>query len=142
MTDTPQTATGGCLCGAIRFEAAGEPLWIAHCHCHSCRRNTGAPVTTFVGFPADGFTYAAGRPKVFNSSPDVRRSFCADCGTPLTYEADRAAGEVHVYISTLDNPDAFPPQFHVFTAEGIQWLHLDDNLPRYRATSRDGDAPT
>ena len=110
MTDTPQTATGGCLCGAIRFEAAGEPLWIAHCHCHSCRRNTGAPVTTFVGFPADGFTYAA--------------------------------GEVHVYISTLDNPDAFPPQFHVFTAEGIQWLHLDDNLPRYRATSRDGDAPT
>ncbi len=137
MSKTNDVQHGRCLCGAIEFEAAGAPLWIAHCHCRSCRRNTGSAVATFLGLPEASFRYVTGAPRVFASSPGVRRSFCENCGTPLTYAANRFPGEVHVHVSTFDNPDAYPPQLHVYVAESISWLHLDDELPRYRTTSRD-----
>lgn len=133
------------MCGAITFEAQGAPNWSGHCHCHSCRRNTGAAFATFVGWPVEAFSYVQGTPRVFNSSPGVKRSFCSDCGTPLTYESDRFPGEVHAYISTHDDPDAFLPEFHVFVSDAISWLHVEDGLPRYAATTGDGppvgDAP-
>ena len=130
--------SGGCLCGNIRFEAHGRRLWVAHCHCNSCRRSTGAPITTFVGFNKNQVTYTKGERKFYESSPGVRRGFCADCGTPLTYEADRVPEEVHLYISTLDDPGAYQPQLHVFYAERIPWLELYDDLPRHSGFSSDG----
>ena len=135
MSDDGARHSGRCFCGAVRFTAKGQPLWVAHCHCHSCRRSTGAPVTTFVGFPSDAFAYDQGAPAVFESSPGVRRKFCARCGTPLSYEADGAPGEIHLYISTLDEPEAFPPGLHVFYEESIGWLQLDDDIPYYAKTS-------
>jgi hypothetical protein len=57
------------------------------------------------------------------------------CGTPLSYRADRFPGEVHLYLSTLDEPDRFEPQFHVFSAEKIAWFDTDDSLPRHAATT-------
>ena len=127
--------TGHCLCGAITFEARGEPLWVAHCHCHSCRRSTGAPVTTFVGYSKSQFSTTSGRRKTYNSSPGVRRSFCPDCGTPLCYEADWCPDEIHLYISTLDAPERFVPMLHVHVADQIPWLKLHDNLPRHTGFS-------
>ena len=129
---------GGCLCGAIRYRFEGEPLWVAHCHCTSCRRNTGAAFATFVGVRASGFTYLLGAPQRFESSPGVFRSFCGRCGTPLTYEAEKYPGEVHLNIGSLDEPDPFRPQAHVHVAQQIGWLELADSLPRYAQTSREG----
>ena len=136
MSNSDNTEPGRCLCGTVRFEAAGAPLWVAHCHCPSCRRTTGAAVATFVGVAREQFNYSAGAPRIFNSSPGVRRSFCGDCGTPLTYEADNHPGEVQVHISTFDGPEAVPPQLHVYFADAIPWLHLDDHLPRHDALSQ------
>ncbi len=137
MTKTSENHSGRCLCGAVRFEAAGAPLWIGHCHCQSCRRHTGSAVATFVGFATDRFTYLEGTPKTYASSPGVTRSFCGDCGTPLTYEAERFPNKVEVYVSTFDRPQDFPPEFHVHVGEQLPWLHLDDGLPRYLASSTD-----
>ena len=131
-----KTHTGGCLCGAIKFEGKGDPLWISHCHCNSCRRSTGAPVTTFVGLEKAQFKWLSGTPKTFSSSPGVSRSFCADCGTPLCYEADRCPDEMHMYISVMDRPDDYVPTHHVFIGEKISWLELDDGLERYKGMSR------
>ncbi len=130
---------GGCLCGALRFEARGRPLWVAHCHCQSCRRNTGSAFATFVGFANEGFAYVAGAPKTYASSPGVTRGFCGACGTPLTYQAERYPGEVHVYVCTLDRPQDFVPRAHVHTGEQLPWLRLDDGLPRYLTTAREGE---
>lgn len=137
MTESDDKHAGRCLCGAIAFEVTGAPLWVAHCHCESCRRNTGSAFATFVGVPQARLRYLKGTPRVFVSSPGVRRSFCEKCGTPLTYAADRFPGEIHIYVSTFDKPNTFPPELHVHAAESIDWLHLDDGLPRYRTTSRD-----
>ena len=135
MTDS--ISEGRCLCGAVRFEVDGEPLWVGHCHCESCRRNTGSAVATFVGFKPSQVSYASGEPRLFESSPGVRRRFCADCGTPLSYEADKFPGEIHLYLCTLDDPGRFVAQFHVFYAERVRWFEVSDDLPRHLRTSSD-----
>ena len=131
------TASGRCLCGNLQFEVHGRRLWVAHCHCDSCRRNTGSAVATFVGYRKEQLTYTRGERRFYESSPGVQRGFCADCGTPMTYEADRCPDEVHLYISTLDNPGDFKPQLHVFIAERIPWMEVHDDLPRYEGFSTD-----
>ncbi|MHA1599438.1 MAG: GFA family protein [Alphaproteobacteria bacterium] len=134
MTKADSTHPGGCLCGAIRYVATGEPLWVAHCHCQSCRRSTGAPFATFVGFAPDQVAFSASAPATYASSPGVRRSFCGDCGTPIAFEADRYPGEIHLYVCTMDAPAEFTPQAHVHVREQLPWLHLDGGLPRFRAS--------
>jgi hypothetical protein len=59
-----QVYAGGCLCGAVRFEARGEPTGSSHCHCEMCRRASGAPVVTFIGFAKDDVTWKKGAPKI------------------------------------------------------------------------------
>ena len=135
------THTGRCLCGAVRYRTQGKPLWVAHCHCASCRRNTGSPVATFVGYRVGQMTYTAGQPALYESTPGVERGFCARCGTPLTYGGTRAPGEIHVYVGTLDDPESFPPTVHVHVGERLPWFDTTDTAPRYRTTGRAGEPP-
>jgi hypothetical protein len=118
---------GRCLCGAVRYVAAGPPLWVAHCHCESCRRATGAPLTTYAGFAADRFAWTAATPATFASSPGVLRTFCGRCGTSLTYQGERWPGEMHVLAATLDRPEAVTPQHEAFAEERLAWLRLEPN---------------
>jgi hypothetical protein len=115
---------GRCLCGAVAYRAEGAPKWIANCHCDSCRRATGAPLTTYAGFAAERFALVAGEPVRFHSSPGVTRTFCGQCGSPLTYEGARWPGEVHVLIGTMDRPEDFPPAGDAFAEEKLPWLPL------------------
>ena len=127
---------GGCLCGEVHYRIDAPPLWTAYCHCETCRRSTGAPVTMFVGARSESVRFTAGERATYASSPDVRRGFCARCGTPLTYESERCPGETHFYVSTFDEPGALPPAFHVFYEERLEWLDISDSLPRHATTSR------
>ena len=79
---------GGCLCGAVRFVATGEPIGVAWCHCQSCRKHSGAPVSVFVAFRRDAYTVTEGKIMKFNSSPGRLRGFCARCGSTLTCEGE------------------------------------------------------
>jgi hypothetical protein len=131
------TATHGhCLCEKIRMRIEGDPIWIGHCHCASCRRNTGSAVATFVAFRPAQVTYTRANRAFFNSSPGVRRGFCKDCGTPLTYEADKFPNETKLYLCTLDDADKFTPTFHVFYAEQVTWFDTADELVRYPRTTK------
>ncbi|MCP5368543.1 MAG: GFA family protein [Hyphomicrobiales bacterium] len=134
MTDDARR--GRCLCGAVTYECTGPDNWRAHCHCESCRRNTSSPVTTFFGVPRENFRFTGAAPAVYESSPGVRRLFCARCGTPMAYEADRVADEIHLYAASLENPEDFEPEFHVHVAEKLPWIDLADDLPRYPHDSR------
>lgn len=128
--------TGGCHCGSVRYEAKGAPVYIPYCHCCSCRKSTGAPVVAFVMFEAAQIKFVRGVRKIYASSPGVGRGFCADCGTPLTYEAEwGGTSVVEVYISTLDKPDLFAPDRHVFFSDRLGWFDVCDELPRYNGSS-------
>ena len=100
-----EITTGKCLCESIKFKIHGNPLWVSNCHCQGCRRNTGSVVATFVGLRKEQLSYITGSRKFYESSPDVHHGFCADCRTPLTYEASWCEDEMHLYISTFDNPE-------------------------------------
>lgn len=136
MGHNPRKAHGGCHCGAIRYEATGEPLYVPYCHCASCRGTTGAPVVMFVMFGASAVQFTSGERKVYNSSPGVRRTFCQECGTPLSYEGNWGGKAIiEVYVSTLDDPAAFVPDRHVMYGERIPWFDVADQLPRYNGSS-------
>tara|TARA_B100000315_G_C14332716_1_gene476000 strand:+ start:291 stop:695 length:405 start_codon:yes stop_codon:yes gene_type:complete len=122
---------GRCLCGAVRFTATGQPLSVVHCHCQSCRGQTSAPVATFAIYPRQRFAITEGTAKAYASSPGVKRSFCAACGAPLTYESEKRAEQVDVLIGAFDEPGAFTPEEHVYYAEKVSWLEIADHLPRH-----------
>lgn len=128
---------GRCLCGAVTFEYRGEENWRAHCHCESCRRQTSSPFTTFMGVPDGTWRFTGEDPKVYVSSPGVRRLFCGTCGAPVAYDADRFPDEIHFYAASLDDPAAFEPECHVHAGEKLSWIHLDDGLPRHSRGSAD-----
>jgi hypothetical protein len=125
--------TGGCMCGAVRYEITGDSFGVGHCHCHSCRKHNGAAVVTLAGFKVDQIRFSGDKRKIYESSPGVGRAFCGKCGTPLTWEAD--GGDlgpiIEIHISTFDNPDILVPTSHAFYGERIPWLDIADNLPRY-----------
>ncbi|MEM1352993.1 MAG: GFA family protein, partial [Pseudomonadota bacterium] len=99
MTKYPDNASGRCLCGAVRYEITAAPLSVIFCHCESCRRHTGAPIVALAGYKADQVTYTKHTPRYFSSSEGVRRAFCGDCGTPLTWEGD--GGDIGPMIEIL-----------------------------------------
>ena len=115
---------GGCLCQAVRFRATGAPKWTAYCHCHSCRKHTGAPVSAYAGFRSEQVAFTSGEPTYHASSSGVRRGFCATCGATLTFEGERWPGELHVHVGALDDPESFAPTVEAFSDERVSWLDL------------------
>ena len=129
------TAKGRCLCGNVCFQVLAAPIWVGYCHCESCRRSTAAPVVAFVGVQSTDVSFTEGKRTFYESSPGVRRGFCCECGTPLTYEADRFPDYIQLHISTFDDPNRFSPTEHVHYSERISWFVPDDNLPRHTGSA-------
>ncbi|RED18507.1 GFA family protein [Pontivivens insulae] len=126
--------TGRCLCGKTTWRFEGEPTWQCYCHCDDCRRNCAAPVVGWLGVPLRSFQWTGTTPRIFNSSPGVRRHFCGECGSPIGFEADHYAGGMHLYAGSRDAPETFAPQFHVNWPERLPSLTLFDDLPKYQRT--------
>ena len=127
--------TGGCLCGAIRYEVRGDPIYIGHCHCSRCRKSSGAAFLTAALFPKDSIQWTTQVPKLYPSSAGVDRGFCPDCGSSLTFQSP---GRLLLLIGSLDRPEEIdmsdPRRFeanHVFFSEKLPWFHIEDNLPRF-----------
>lgn len=123
--------TGGCFCGAIRYETADVPFHQTNCHCSICRRTTGAPFVTWFSVPKAGFRFVQGTPTRFRSSTKATRGFCGHCGTQLTFEFDDAPDEIDVTTCSLDDPERWPPVDHTYTGSQLAWIKLADGLPEY-----------
>lgn len=126
-----KTITGQCLCGRIRYRTTAAPNWVAYCHCRSCRRATGSVVAAYAGYPRSALVFEGDQPAIFESSPEVRRSFCSHCGTPLTYASTRWPEEVHLLLGSADSVDELKPSGHVYTSHRIAWFDTADDLPRF-----------
>ena len=127
--------TGHCYCGGVQFEAIGTPIWVSHCHCESCRRHCASVMATFVGYSPEQITFSGILPANFASEDGVKRSFCGQCGSPISYESDRWKDQVHLYLGIFDEPEKIQPEDHVFCEGKIAWLNIDDGLPRHRGYS-------
>ena len=131
---------GGCLCGRLRYRASG-PIDAGYCHCRMCQRASGAPAQAWVSFPTANFAYSAGEPATYSSSPTGRRQFCPSCGTPIAFCDTRTPQRIDVNLTSLDEPDAIQPEYHIWTASQISWFHIADDLPRYVDGGPDSSLP-
>lgn len=128
------TLEGGCLCGAVRYRVKGAALASGTCHCRSCRKAASAPDLPFATYATAAFEFTQGQAADFRSSAEVTRSFCGRCGSPLTYRHDRKPDKLDIMTCSLDNPDAEPPTFHVWTSHKPAWAVLSDGLPSFETT--------
>ncbi|MEZ5457950.1 MAG: GFA family protein [Steroidobacteraceae bacterium] len=124
--------TGGCHCGAVRYEIHGEPLTHALCHCSDCRRHAGAPMVGWTMYPDAAVKVTKGSPRTYQSSQHGRRQFCGDCGTGLFYRnAEMLPGLIDVQSATYDTPEAVPAQAHIQVADRITWMRNAHELPEF-----------
>ena len=134
MTDKTMPITGGCQCGAVRYESTEPPNWVGYCHCRKCQMAYGAVSGVFAAFRRESFRYTSGEPKFYQSSAWGYRGFCENCGTPLImlYELDDP--EPGVLIGTLDHPEEWAPNSGHFGIESqVPWDVIHDDLPQRRA---------
>lgn len=121
---------GGCHCGAIRFHVEGEPSWIGTCYCVDCRKSSGTPAMTFAEFEKNSYIILKGNPKKYESSKKVIRSFCNDCGAPLSYINSDYADKVELPVGAFDNPEPLKPREHIWISSKPSWLTIVDDLPQ------------
>jgi hypothetical protein len=123
---------GQCHCGAIRYRVEGQPVYHALCHCGDCRRHSGAPMVGWALFRNENFTLLRGEPKIYSSSENGRRHFCAECGSSLFYSNQQIFPNMtDIQSATLDDPAALPAQIHVQVAERIGWMKDVQDLPQF-----------
>lgn len=118
---------GGCMCGAIRFVAEGEPLRVGLCHCTACRRNTGTHFAVFAIWGADQ-VHVEGQTAFFRSSDKGERHFCGRCGAPLFYAEP---GERAIHVGAFDDPDHFRPTYELWAKRRVGWLPIMAGVERY-----------
>jgi hypothetical protein len=127
--------TGGCLCGRIRYEAAGEPVFSLFCHCRDCQRQSGSAYNAAMRVPAAGFRVTRGAPKFYVKTADsgntVSRAFCPECGSPLFLQVSARPDLVGIRVGTLDDPSIFRPEADIFVNSAQPWDHMDPALPKY-----------
>jgi hypothetical protein len=129
-----QLLEGGCLCGAVRYRVSGVVLASGTCHCRTCRKAASAPELPFATVASASFAITKGRPIEFRSSAAVTRSFCGQCGSPLTYRQDAEPDRLDVMTCSLDDPDAVPPTHHIWASQKHRWTVIGDGLPVFATT--------
>jgi hypothetical protein len=120
--------TGGCQCGAVRYEWLEKPDHASVCYCRMCQKASGQPLMGFTGGRREHLRWTRGTPSAFKSSNMAERGFCRDCGTPLTY-AFEGTERISVTINSLDDPEAIPPTRQYGMEAKVSWIDGIHTLP-------------
>jgi hypothetical protein len=123
---------GGCLCGAVRFKAKGEPVNVRICHCRNCQKAMGSPFFARALFDQQALT-VEGETGRYASSELLDRVFCRNCGTRL-FSWRKVGTMAGVALAAFDDRNAFAPTAHMWVSEKIDWVRIDDGLPQHPET--------
>ncbi len=126
--------TGGCYCGAIRYDSTGAPVMKSQCHCRECQYISGGGPNYFMILPQEGFSYTAGTPNSF-TRPDldapVTREFCPNCGTHILTRRP-GLDMVILKVGTLDNlSDYGGPDSAIHTLDMQPFHVISEGLPSF-----------
>ena len=129
------SAYGNCLCGSITFRAQLPSRWVAHCHCTMCQKAGGSAFVTWVGMEESKVAIHDPKKQLnwFSSSSEAKRGFCNTCGTPLFFKSIRWMDEIHITLANFQTPIDKSPQVHAFWDTHVNWVALNDDLPRKTA---------
>ncbi|HEX7341066.1 MAG TPA: GFA family protein [Rhodanobacteraceae bacterium] len=125
--------SGSCLCGSITYTLDGEPGTLTFCHCTRCQKANG---TAFLAAAEiDRATFHLDDPsnylKAFESSPNVFRHFCGNCGSPLFSRRPGPPEILRLRVGTLDTTLTKPLDAQIYYANKAPWYHPDDTSPRF-----------
>lgn len=124
--------SGSCLCGALRFTAPLATLWVAHCHCTLCQKNSGAAFVTWAGFNEYDVQIDDSNKtlKWYSATENAYRGFCNACGSTIFFKSARWPSELHITAVNIHEKLDRTPQMHVNWATHQVWIHLADDLPK------------
>ncbi len=125
---------GGCLCGSVRFELTGS-VRVHYCHCDMCRRATGSAFAVLVWTKTEAIAWT-GKPKTRRSSPIATRSFCPECGTPITLGYDARPNEIALHVGVFDDPSMLIPQYNYGSGQRLDWVTCGIALPHHFTEER------
>lgn len=128
---------GGCLCGAVRYEATVSKSENWYCHCRMCQKATGSVVSTSAIVKKAELRILKGRAKFYQSSTAIERGFCERCGSPMFF---RPITEdwISILSGTLDDPEVAPPEGHYGIESWISWLKIVDDLKQLPTEEDEG----
>ncbi|RAK63629.1 GFA family protein [Phenylobacterium kunshanense] len=129
----PEKRSGGCLCGAVRYEVVGPLAPIQLCHCSQCRKAQGSAFGANIPVATASFRLLQGEESLreFRATPGKRRVFCGACGSPIFSQRDDAPEVLRIRAGGLDDDAGLAVGFHIFSASRSGWDPTDDALPAY-----------
>ncbi len=130
MSETGETHSGGCQCGALRYEVRGPLRPALLCHCSMCQRIHGGPAYFSAAEDGDLHLVKSETLTWFRSSPVARRGFCATCGASLFWKREEASS-TSIACGSLDSPSGVSTVAHVFLVDQGDYYRLHDDLPRF-----------
>jgi hypothetical protein len=137
LPQRPESLTGGCMCGAVRYTIAEKPLATGLCHCNRCRPQSGSAFSTVIFVHRSAVTIT-GETAVFDdigsSGLRVLRRYCPRCGSPLTTEADVTGDIMFVKAGGIDSNEWYHPDLEMFVTRRRPWVS-----PVTGATQFDGN---
>jgi hypothetical protein len=144
MTESTKRYRGGCLCGALRYEAVGEPLYAGHCYCVDCRKASGSGFIPFMGFAKSAVSFS-GETRQFKSKAasgrEAVRNFCPVCNS-LVFGGEAGRSDAFtIYAGSLDDPSSFHPKIAIFARSRPPWAVIPLGLTVFDGMPT-GDRPT
>jgi len=130
-----ETYTGGCACGAIRYEIYDEPIAMTDCQCRDCQRMSGTGHGSYLTFPSRAQVKLSGPAAhwdmIGDSGNAKTRGFCPTCGSPVYLTFSAMPDLFTVHAASLDDPSRYKPQMVTYRVGGHAWDHLDPALPTF-----------
>lgn len=126
--------TGGCFCGAVRYESDADSIFMGNCHCRDCQRASGSGYDAAIGIPA-GALKITGNVKYHDSKADsgntLSRGFCPECGSRLFGKTSGMPDLAMITAGSLDDPTQYEPQMDIYTSSAQPWDHMNPALPKF-----------
>ena len=136
MDEDKKHYVGGCLCGALRYEAEGEPLYAGHCYCSDCRKASGSGFVPFMGFASSAVRFSGeARPFVSKAANggDATRNSCPICNSLVFGGEIGLSDSFTIYAGSLDDPASFQPQVAIFARSRPHWAVIPPGLTVFDA---------
>ena len=124
---------GSCLCGRVQYEVHGPLSHVTNCHCVMCRKKHGAAFATYGRVQEDDFKLISGANDIasYQSSPEVTRTFCRQCGSTLQFIRSTRPGNFSLALGTLDDDPGVRASRHIFVDSKAPWFEIADDLPQH-----------
>ncbi|MEI9986949.1 MAG: GFA family protein [Aliidongia sp.] len=143
MSDAVPRYIGGCLCGALRYEAEGEPLYAGHCYCADCQKASGSGFIPFIGFASSAVRFS-GPTRPFTSKAasggDAVRNSCPICSSLVFGGEVGKSDSFTIYAGSLDDPSLFHPTVAIFARNQPPWAIIPPGMTVFQEMPS-GDRP-